>query len=231
MAEVEEQPPRPLRVLIGVPCGDMIHAYTALCLANLLAASRAYGVEAELMVAPGSMPVNNRSSLAAHAQENGFDALLLVDADMVFPPVALIGLLAHGDLDVVGATYSQRDPTGIIHGFELDGARLDVSAGGTLRAVTSLPCGMLLIRRRVLDTILACGDKPFFRFPWDQGANHSRSEDYDFCRRAREAGFAVHVDPELSLALGHIGTSIYRIPRAAGIALEDSNDCSETKVS
>lgn len=212
---------RPPRVLVGMPSGDMIFGLTGLHFAALLAKSREMGIEAQPAMNMGSMPVNNRSALATQAQSGSFDALLLVDQDMIFPPTALLGLMSHGDLDIVGATYAQRCPGGETHGFELSGARLDVSAGGAIREAASIPCGFMLIRRRVLDVIVAHGDQPFFRFPWDTGAPHSKSEDYDFCRRARAAGFRVHVDPELSLAMGHIGITIYTIPRAAGIALRE----------
>lgn len=207
---------RPLRILFGMPCGDTQHSMTALCYGALLATSRSRGVDLIPAQSMGSMGQNNRSDLAQLARSGGYDALLLVDPDMTFPAEALLGLLAHGDLDVVGATYAQCCEGGPTHGFEIEGppSRINVSRGGPPREVSSIPCGFMLIRRRVLDAIVALGDEPFFRFPWDRGAHNSVSEDYDFCRRVREIGFKVHVDPELSLAMGHIGIKIYTIPRA-----------------
>lgn len=223
---------QPLKVLIGMPCGDMQFSMTSICYGALISTARGWGVQAEPAINSGSMPQNNRSNLARRAIEMNCDALLLVDPDMTFPPNALIGagrngeklgLLAHGDLDVIGATYMQRCEGGDTHGFEIsqhglgNGQRIDVTAGGPPREVASIPCGFMLIRRRVLDAIVAAGDEPFFRFPWEDGAHQSMSEDYDFCRRVRAMGFRVHVDPELSLALGHIGIKIYTITRSAGI--------------
>lgn len=211
---------RPLRVLIGTPTGDMMYSLTALHWAGLFATSREMGIEAEPVMQMGSMPVNNRSVLGQVSlivQPSGWtaDALLLIDPDMVFPRNALAALIERGgDRDILGATYMQRCPGGWTHGFELDGSRIDVSRGGDVREVASIPCGFMLIRRRVLEALKGEGDLPFFRYPFIQGSPDSISEDYDFCRRARELGFQVWVDPELSLGLGHIGTFIYQIPRA-----------------
>ena len=36
-------------------------------------------------------------------------------------------------------------------------------------------------------------------------------EDYDFCDRARAAGFTVWCDTQLSFDIGHIGQSVHRL--------------------
>jgi hypothetical protein len=198
-----------------MPCGDMIHNLTALHFAGLISFSRERGVEAIPSMNSGSMPPNNRSILAQLALDQGADALLLIDSDMQFPPASLLGLLTRGDLDIIGATYAQRNPGGAIHGHELDGSSIDCGVGDDIREVRELPAGFLLIRRRVLEAIVTAGDKPFFRFPFAPGAESSGSEDYDFCRRARNLGFKVWLEPRLSRALGHVGTAIYRIPAPA----------------
>lgn len=217
-----EEPPRPPRVLICTPAGDTMFSLTALHWAALFATTREYGIEAEPSMNMGSILPNNRSNLAQLAissQPNGWtaDAMFMIDSDMTFPPLSLVGLWQHGDdKDIIGATYQQRREGGETHGFELDGSRIDVSHGGPPREVATLPTGFMLVRRRVLEALKREGDLPFFRFPFERGNNHSSGEDYDLCARARALGFRVWLDPELSLALGHIGITIYRIPRAAG---------------
>lgn len=212
-----EEKGRPLRVLAAVVAGDQMMSLSALHFASMLAVSRCSGIEAEPLMMIGSILQNNRSTAARYAREHGFDCLLFMDSDMTYPPDTLLRLLKHGDLPVIGATYAQRNETRQTHGFDLEGKRLDVSAGGPSREVASLPTGCMLIRRRVLDTLAAQGDEPFFRMPWADNAANSRGEDYDFCSRVRGAGFSVHVDPDLSLCLGHIGITIYTIPTSDGI--------------
>src|SRR5262245_23035117 len=117
--DTESEGPAPVKVLVGMPCGDTMMSLTALHYAALLATSRAGGVEATPTMNMGSMAVNNRSTLARQARQLGCDALFLIDPDMIFPPNALLGLLAHGeDKDIVGATYMQRRAGGETHGFE-----------------------------------------------------------------------------------------------------------------
>lgn len=202
-----EQPK--LRIVIGMPCGDYVHYLTALHFAGLLSYTRERGVEAIPVMNAGSMPNNNRTLLMRAAVEHKADALLLIDSDMVMPPDSLLRLLAHGeDKDIIGATYAQRQPKGPAHGQEIDGARINVlDDRDAVREVQTLPCGMLLIRKRVWEII----EQPYFRYPFKAHAELSGSEDFDFCRRASELGFRVWLDPVLSRALGHVGTAIYTI--------------------
>jgi hypothetical protein len=103
------------------------------------------------------------------------------------------------------------------HGHELDGEPIDCGAGGPLRQVQTLPAGFVLIRRRVLETLRNTGDTPYFRFPFQPGNQVSISEDYDFCLRVRALGYSVWLDPNLSLAIGHIGSAVYSIQRRAAV--------------
>jgi cellulose synthase/poly-beta-1,6-N-acetylglucosamine synthase-like glycosyltransferase len=207
-----------MRVLVGMPCGENIHHLTALHFAGLITQTRESGIEAIPEMHSGSMAPNNRSALAKRALETHCDALLLVDCDMIFPPNALIDLLTHGDdKDVIGCAYSQRMPNGPVHGQEMSGAPIDCGAGGPPREVGTLPAGFILIRTRVLTALQNANDTPYFRFPYQAGDDVSFSEDFDFCRRVRAVGYKVWVDPNLSLALGHIGSAVYSIPRRSAV--------------
>lgn len=65
----------------------------------------------------------------------------------------------------------------------------------------------MLVKRHVLD---ALGD------PWFQTSDGMVNEDMDFCKRVREAGFKVYIDPTVSI--GHIGSAtIFRPMRKDGV--------------
>jgi len=65
--------------------------------------------------------------------------------------------------------------------------------------VDSVGLGCCLIKRKVFEKI---GSK--FEFNNDVGG-----EDINFCKRAQDAGFLIHVDPDVQC--GHIGETVYKI--------------------
>ena len=60
---------------------------------------------------------------------------------------------------------------------------------------------------------------PWFEFIYNRELKRRESEDHVFFMRAREAGFDVHVDHDLSKEVGHTGDFTYRLSHA--VALEE----------
>lgn len=126
----------------------------------------------------------------------GGDWLWLLGDDHVFDPDILLRLLAH-DVDIVVPLCLQRrapfDP--VVYGEADEFGRMpvaDLPATGLVEVFAAGSAGML-IRRRVFDAIPA----PVFE------AFGEANEDINFCRKAREAGFAIWCD--VDARLGHIG--------------------------
>jgi hypothetical protein len=195
-------PNLPHRTAIIFPSSDMVHAEFALSLAGLC--NETPPTETAI--------VNVRSSIVAEARNNGVEMartagagrLLFLDSDMVFPRSTLRRLLRH-DRDIVGATYLKRTPP-----FAALGARHGVEAyveGGGLLAMSYLPTGCLLIGMNVFEAL----SRPYFRYGMDPESGAIVGEDYDFCERARAAGFNIWCDSLLSYEVGHIGQTIHQI--------------------
>lgn len=143
-----------------------------------------------------------RTQLAREALERGVDALLWIDADHSFPPDALIRLLNHRQ-HVVGANYPMRqephDPTAGRIRPDQSIERVQTTADSTgLEAVDGLGFGLILIARQVFEKV----PEPWF---------DSLSEDFDFCAKARMAGFNVMLDHDLSREIGHITETVLRL--------------------
>jgi len=121
--------------------------------------------------------------------------------DHVFAP-GLLGQLLEHDLDVVVPLVVRRQPPFSLVIFK------DQNAEGEYRpfAYDEIPeepfevyaagTGGMLVRRHVLDAI---GD-PWFTTRGDDIQN----EDLEFCRRVRDAGYAIHCDPHAEM--GHMGS-------------------------
>lgn len=192
------------KVAICFPSMDMVHADFALSLAGLCNST-----------APIETPlINNKSSIVAiarnngvrKAQEFGVDYILFLDSDMIFPRTTLHRLLLHRK-DIAGATYSKR-----VQPFSPLGVALEPSPafdGQGLFEMKHLPTGCLLVKMSVFSALT----EPYFRFLHDESTGEILGEDYVFCDRARAAGFRIWCDGILSLELGHIGQSVFKLPR------------------
>ena len=141
-----------------------------------------------------------------------------IDSDMEVPPDALMRLIAHGK-DIVGATYVRRAPPYDVMGRTLHGGPSEDIKGG-LMEVAGLPLGCLLIRRKVFDDICKDGRPPFYFGQDDLGRDVG--EDYTFCKRARDAGYSVWVDIDLTKEVKHIGEWAFS-PQEAGGPDKDGN--------
>ena len=176
------------------------------------------------------------SARSRHATEflaSNCTHLLFLDDDMAFP--ADIALrLALEDLDIVGVPYRRKDIKPRFtcrHGADLE----RFTSRPYLIKVTGLGCGCILIRRNVLETLAPTlpkiqfdkDEKPitmFFRHELvdDEmiGGLSYVSEDYNFCRVAKHAGFDTwaYVDEDLA----HMGNVAFR-GNYADILEKDSN--------
>jgi len=186
-------------VAIGIPSGDMVHADFAMSLATLCfnAGARAFIVNAK-----SSLVMVGRNQIVEAARLAKATHLLFLDSDLTFPPDTLARLLAHGK-DIVGGLYTQRVPPHHPLGMTLEGEHVAVTNG--LRPMKSMPTGCLLIRLSIFDQL----PKPWFNTGTD--GDKILGEDFMFCERARQAGFEIWCDGDLSRDLAHIGQKAYRL--------------------
>jgi hypothetical protein len=144
--------------------------------------------------------------------ETPYKYLMFIDADIDFSS-ADVGKLYQAQTDIAVGLYRMKQ----------DGAPLAAWVEGKL--ITELPkqrrievdyagTGFMLIDRKVFEALKASTPSytgpngqthQFFSFPIHNGVE--LSEDYNFCRLAREKGFKVVADT--SITLGHVGSKTY----------------------
>lgn len=183
-------------VIIGLPCGDMLHSEMANCLWGVGRATR--NSRQGVAIAHSSIVANARNSCVAAAQDAKADYLMFIDSDMVFPPDTIDRLMAH-DKDIVGGTYVRRGPPFDNLGKSIDPDQ-DKKSG--LVEMSHIPTGMLLIKMSVFNKL----PKPYFRYGVEESLGIINGEDMTFCRMVREAGFRIYCDIDLSMELRHIYT-------------------------
>lgn len=188
-------------ILIGSPAGDQTQTKTAHYLGALLMQSIQAGLRVGHGPSIGTYPCMGQNAFVAALIEQKADALLLVDADMEFPPDILLRLLARNKA-IVGCAYrSRQEPHGVM-ARHLAGTPATGAETGCLE-MSHVPSGMLLVRRSVLSTM----KYPYFFVTYGNALNEFTTGDVNFCQEARRLGHKVWCDFDASANVRHIGQS------------------------
>ncbi len=138
-----------------------------------------------------------RNQICQTALDEGVDRLVFIDVDHDFEPEAITRLLSH-DLDIVTARYHVKQPPHhpnlymVPRGAHSEGEYKTVHYGRGVFEIDRCGAGGLAIKREVLESL----GFPWFQYEVDPHPPHDLavSEDFYFCRKAQEAGFAIHAD-------------------------------------
>lgn len=207
------EPPRPLNVLICVPCHGACAAGFSWSLARAMShfAMLPYDGEKKVdvtFVKSSNLP-ESRARLVARAYEMEASHILWLDSDMKFPADTIVRLLNH-NLAAVGANYPTKEiearPTAYVDDEDYIGPIWSGEKASGLQRVTHCGLGVMLTDMRVFDALAL----PFFAFE-PQAPDFVRhvGEDVYFCRKLGEAGIPVHIDHDLSKQVAHIGEFEY----------------------
>jgi glycosyltransferase involved in cell wall biosynthesis len=202
------------RVMLILPSSVMVHMNFTLSLALMAAGTSMSGIRLGFMNPRGIYIQKNRWRSVKKSLELGCEYILFIDSDMSFPPDALVRLL-KADKDIVGANYVRRSPP-YDSLAKANGGDQDVSG---VVVVDGLPTGLLLIRSSVFDKL----PQPWFDVTWND--EDFLGEDYYFCNLAREHGFKIWMDCDLSAEVVHWGEMGFRwTGEGSGYKLVPEND-------
>lgn len=185
------------KVLIAIPCMDMVSARFAQSLATLKKVG-----QCTVSFLMGSLIYDSRNKLAGYAVQMEADYMLWLDSDMVFPPDTLermMKTIEENDIDILCGLYFRRThpftPV-LFNKLERDGETL------VFEDVKEIPDGLFEVAGCGFGCVLMKTDVLF-----DIGINWftpyiDAGEDCAFCMRAREKGYKIYCDP--SISLGHM---------------------------
>jgi len=207
-------------VSVCVPCRDVVDSGFAFDLARCVAAHTAATRDRVLLFQnQGTLIVNQRQELAQASLDAGATHILFIDADMRFPKDAIFRLLQR-DEDIVAANYSTRklplQPVAFRDDTTTERVYTEQDDTG-LESVAAIGMGLMLIKAEVFQKM----PKPWFFVPYQNGIY--TGEDIFFCRTAREFGFEVLLDHDLSKEVRHIGAFEFSNAHACG-AREERNE-------
>jgi hypothetical protein len=157
----------------------------------------------ERSIAFGNFVPAQRELIADDAIDGGYDYLLFLDDDIVFPANTLTSLLQvaeqHPETAVVGALYYSRDsirPMVVAdwNGNDTTTAAIPAFSSSSSDVVDGIGFGCALLRVSALRTL----QRPYFpvHIYIERGTRTVRlcDEDYRYCERVRRAGFTVRLD-------------------------------------
>lgn len=196
-------------VAILVPARDTVMTSFAYDLARAMSFHTATTDDRVMLyTSHGTLIASQRMELARQALEEKADYLLWLDSDMRFPRET-VGHLMLRDKPIVAANYAtRRMPVKPVAMMDNDGeiGRVYTAPDSEgLQPVDYIGMGVMMVKREVFEKVEA----PWFAIPYSTVGQHYIGEDVFFCRKAREAGYEVLVDHDLSHQVKHVGTFEY----------------------
>lgn len=205
-----------MSVLFATPCygGMVTAAYLRSCL-KLSQELVANQIDHDWLIGWNeSLVTRARNEQTASFLETDHSHMMWLDADIEFSPED-VAKLWNLDADIAVAAYAMKVP----------GQPLSAWHNGRMVKIDECPSepfevdyagtGFMLIRRNVIETLAAQAEsyegpggrrvKALYMTPVH--GDVFESEDYHLCRKAREAGFKIIMDP--SVRLGHWGQYRY----------------------
>lgn len=207
------------KILIAIPCMDMVSARFAQSLATLKK-----GGECSVSFLVGSLVYDSRNKLAALALDSEADYVLWLDSDMIFPPNTLERMLKvleeHEEVDILSGLYFRRGQpfTPVLF------SKLEINAEGKLEYedLKDIPEGLFEVAGCGFGGVLMKTDCLFDIAAKEGGGVWftpfiDAGEDCAFCVRARQNGYRIFCDP--SIEFGHMGyaavtRSLYEITKS-----------------
>lgn len=203
-----------LRILVATPVyGDSVKRGYAHSLAQAMAFFCQVKSDVpkyiDVAMVYSSNLVENRHVLVSKAFQFEATHMLFWDADIKVPPDAIVRMVNH-HLPIVAINYAKKEPearpTAYIDTDSYVGPCFTQEHHKGLQAVSSCGFGLMLIETSVLQKM----QTPLFQFTQAGSEGiQTETEDVFFCRKAREAGFDIVIDHDLSKQCSHLGDFEY----------------------
>lgn len=192
------------KLMLAIPSRDVWKSDFGMSLAAMVAATVNEMPFLDIIFnnAKGSSLSMNRIKLCQDAVDNGCDYVLFLDDDMRIPMHTIMMLVAR-QVDVIGANCARRElpPRPTAKGFQNELVYTRENSTG-IEKVKSVGTGVMLIHTGVFKDL----PQPWF----NEDPVKKIGEDVWFCNIAREAGFDIHIDHDISKEVVHIGEFDYK---------------------
>jgi hypothetical protein len=216
-----------ISLLISTPCkSGFIGINFMMSLLQTVMLLNSKGIKYSLQFDVGKAGIDMPRSMAAtYFLMSNHTHLMFIDDDMAWQPELVLRLL-EVDRDVVGVPYRQKSNE-ILYNMRIENGYEQSTENPALLSVNDIATGLLMVKKRVFDALKTKVDwvvdhntreqtGMFFRhnvvdvdnIAEPTGNKVYMSEDFYFCKLAREAGFQIwaYVDAETA----HTGTISFK---------------------
>ncbi len=208
-----------MKLFLATPAFDgRVHVQYAVSLSETRLLLASQGIEVVINInSSGSLLVAERNRLNKAFLATDCTHMLCIDSDLGWPAQAVEAMLKH-DVDFVAGCYPARGEKTFLFRAEYNDDESLKTDGKGLIKMQYIPAGFMLIKRHVIEKMNAHFAHLYFEpkaanlknengyclFDTEVWEGEFWGEDYVFCRRAREAGFDIWVDPMIEF--DHAGT-------------------------
>ncbi len=219
MAEAKQTVLAGRKLFIGIPAYDgKINIKLAYNIAALMPKALQYGVSVKLGDVSGcSIITMARNQLVHEFLKTDATELLFIDSDVIATADDVLRLMAQsGNKDITAGAYPRRSKDKNFFADLYFDENQDLEFDGSLMRLERVGTGFMLIQRHVIEAMVAAHPEWFYDFKGEQVCGvfdfqnrdgRYLGEDYLFCDRAREHGFKIHIDVDISLP--HVGTEAF----------------------
>ena len=219
MAEAKQAVLAGRKLFIGIPAYDgKINIKLAYNIAALMPKALQFGVSVKLGDVSGcSIITMARNQLVHEFLKSDATELLFIDSDVIATADDVLRLMAQsGGKDITAGAYPRRSKDKNFFADLYFDENQDLEFDGSLMRLERVGTGFMLIQRHVIEAMVAAHPEWFYDFKGEQVCGvfdfqnkdgRYLGEDYLFCDRAREHGFKIYIDVDISLP--HVGTEAF----------------------
>jgi hypothetical protein len=198
------------RILIATPTYEhKVHISYMMAALDTVRLLESQGFEVDLQIpSQSSLVVHSRNAILQRFIETDFDYLLMVDSDLSWDPEAVIRLI-HANKEFSGGVYPDRMGRGFLFRPSVgENNQIKICEETMLIKMEYIPAGFILLKRSAIQRMqyqfpelyyesADKTDKGFCLFNTEVIDGQFWGEDYVFCRRAKESGIDIWVDPHI----------------------------------
>jgi hypothetical protein len=208
-----------MKLMIATPAYDgKVHVQYAIALAETQLLLAKNNIEIQMNVpTSGSLLVAERNRILMAFMDSDCTHLLCIDSDLGWPSQAVLAMLNH-DEEFVAGVYPSRGENSFTFRAELNADSSIAKNEKNLLKMQYIPAGFMLMKRSVIEKMREKFPELYYEpkaeslkfakgwyfFATEVWEGEFWGEDYVFCRRARQCGVDILVDPLIEF--DHAGT-------------------------
>jgi hypothetical protein len=219
MAETKQAVLTGRKLFIAIPAYDgKINIKTAYNLASFMPKALEHGISVRMGDVSGcSIITLARNQLVNEFLKSDCTELLFLDSDVIATADDIMRLMAQsGDKDITAGAYPRRAKDKNFFADLYFDENNNLEFDGSLMRIERVGTGFMLIQRHVIEQMVFAhpewqydykGETITAIFDFQIKDSHYLGEDYLFCDRAREMGFKIYIDVDISLP--HVGSETF----------------------